>query len=695
MPGFLRREIAMVWAVLIVLASFAGGAALAFSFAGVLLPADASEAASSAGQGPPQAVSFTPPPGSVLDLPPGGTFTAKVSFDRRLPELRGWGIGSRFGDISNVSQERVAGKTASFTVSTFPGKELWLHVALTFQDGTTTYYRWDGPVRTKPRVRTSEKLAREIHLTAWEEALDRAGGDDLFRVGLYATRSLAVHRPELYLQADRLFYETASTTMGFGELFEYDPPTWNMDPDELDAQEKRFDGLFERWRAKGNPLEFGRLDLSRYRVVPRAELLPDGAPHYRVVDERVGILPVTLKRAGGALTPVEMAFLRYFVRGSLQTDYVVVFDDGSAGLWTAAGLIDAATGEPSSAPGSSPPTGRSALLVMNERYVWYPLMGRDDRHRDPGLTRAVAGLGSGDSATVGAAAAPGAGPTLSEEERRLVQGLRDLTVLSRDEVPFALMAASKARYRAVEYGPYRDALAAVPYIGPAEFPGSTRVADDKVLHIVGHTFQVQSNWLSPLAAWIAAQDIESELDRSRAVTGLYYDLARQGPVTTARTLWRPELLWYDIEDSILSTGGTCAIQSGNVSALLDLAGIENCMVWISLGEGGHEYVYLPTLGKEVDNGYLHEGEVWLEEYLEPGRASLAGLGSKGRFVVFSGPPHPSTIPASDLEAFLRAWRDGLRRVKNYGFMTETLASYAEVVGAAESGRLLMVDLSGH
>lgn len=63
MPGFLRREIAMVWAVAIVLASFAGGAALALSFAGALLPVGASEAASSAGQGPPQAVSFTPPPG--------------------------------------------------------------------------------------------------------------------------------------------------------------------------------------------------------------------------------------------------------------------------------------------------------------------------------------------------------------------------------------------------------------------------------------------------------------------------------------------------------------------------------------------------------------------------------------------------------------------------------------------------------
>ncbi|MEW6048210.1 MAG: hypothetical protein AB1609_17330, partial [Bacillota bacterium] len=107
------------------------------------------------------------------------------------------------------------------------------------------------------------------------------------------------------------------------------------------------------------------------------------------------------------------------------------------------------------------------------------------------------------------------------------------------------------------------------------------------------------------------------------------------------------------------------------------------------------YVYLPTLGKEVDNGYLHEAEAWLEEHLEAGRASVAGLGSKGRFVVFSGPPHPSTIPASDLEAYLRDWRNSLGRVKNYGFMTQALVSYAEVVGAAESGRLLMVDLSGH
>ncbi len=690
MPGFLRREIAMVWAVLIVLASFAGGTALALSFAGALLPADTSEAVSSARQGLPQAVSFTPPPGSVLDLPLGGTFTAKVNFDRRLPELRSWGIGSRFGDISNVSQEWVAGKTASFTVSTFPGKELWLHVALIFQDGTTTYYRWDGPVRTKPRVRTSEKLAREIHLAAWEDALERAAGDALFRVGLYATRSLAVRHPELYLQADRLFYETASATPGFGELLEYDPPTWDMDPDELDMEEKRLTGLSERWRTQGTPIDFAALDLTRHRVVARADLLPDGVPGYRLIDERVGLLPVTLKRSGGLLTPVEMAFLRYFTRGALESDYVVIFADGSAGLWTAGGFIGGATGEL-----SSPPAGRSVLLVMNEKHVWYPLMGRDDRNKDPGLAGAVAGLAAaGGQATADLAdAAAAVAATLSEEEQRLVQGLRDLTVLPRHELPFALMAASKTRYRALEYEAYRNALAGIPYVGPADFPGSYTVRDDKVLHIVGHTFQVQSNWLSPLAAWIAAQDFESELDRVRAVTGLYYDLARQGPSTTARIVWRSEFLWYDIEDSVLSRAGTCAIQSGNVSAILDLAGIENCMVWIS-GEGGHEYVYLPTLGKEVDNGYLHEGETWLEEYLEPGRACIAGLGAKGRFVVFSGPPHPSTIPASDLEAYLRDWRNSLRRVKNYGFMFQTVASYADVLEALQSGRLLTVDLSG-
>ncbi len=692
MRDVLRREIGMVWALLIVALSFAGGTALALSFAGALFPASSDEVASSARQGPPQAVSFSPPPGSVIDLPPDGTLRLKVTFDRRLPELRGWGIGSRFGDITPTEgKDRVAGKTASFTVSTFPGKELWLHVALTSKDGTTALYRWDGYVRTKPRLRTNEKLASRIHLTAWEQALECAASDNLFRVGLYATRSLAVRHPELYLQADRLFYGTASATPGFGELLEYDPPTWDMDPDELDAEEKRLSGLSERWRTQGTPIDFAALDLTRYRVVPRAELLPDGVPHYRIVDERVGILPVTLKRAGGAVTPVEMSFLRYFVRGGLESDYVVVFDDGSAGLWTAGGFIGGATGEL-----SSPPAGRSVLLVMNEKHVWYPLMGRDDRNKDPGLAGAVAGLAAaGGQATADPAdAAAAVAATLPEEEKRLVRGLYELTALTQDDWPFALMAASKTRYRALEYEAYRNALAGIPYIGPADFPGSYTVRDDKALHIVGHTFQVQSNWLSPLAAWIAAQDFESEIDRARAVTGLYYELVRQGPVTTARTLWRPELLWYDIEDSVLSRAGTCAIQSGNVSAILDLAGIENCMVWISFGEGGHEYVYLPTLGKEVNNGYLHEGEAWLEEWLEPGRASVAGLGAKGRFVVFSGPPHPSTIPASDLEAYLRDWRNSLRRVKNYGFMFQTVASYADVLEALQSGRLLTVDLSG-
>lgn len=632
------------------------------------------EAGSGAGtrRDSPRVLCFSPPAGSKVALGLDGALRLTVQFDR-VPDWSCSGFGGNLHSTDILDTvNRIDGATALCAYKTYPGKEFWFRVTALLDGeggggGEEFEFWWPGYVRTEARLGTDATLARNIHRRAWEETLNEAAGDPVVRLGLYASRTLAVRHPEIYLRADRVFYETASSTKGFYELYLDDPPTWTFDPEALRKEEARWSGMFARAEQTGEPLSFQVIDFSRYRTIDRAEMFPEGVPLYDLLDLRVGFLPSVLKREGGRLTPLEAAFLRYFALGPSGSNYVVLCEDGSAYVRVGDVLLDPLTGRP--ARQSAP-----AVLVFNEAHVWYPMMGRDDTPVSGGLRAALAGLETASrERALGSA---------SEDERRLLSRLEALTTLIPEEVPYAVMAASKARDRSLGYGLYREALSGVAFLpaGTADLES----ADWQEFTALGHTFQMASNRLSPLSAWIAAQALEDPLARTRAVTGLYYDLARTGPWTTARTVWQPELFWYDIEDSVLSRAGTCAIQAGIVSTLLDLAGVENYLVWFGrAARGGHETVYLPALGKEVSNGYLEEVEILLGEMAIPGKVYLIGAGSGGRFAIFGEEAVVATAAGADLERFLMAWADKFRQVKAFG--TGGQWTYDDILELLETG----------
>lgn len=682
----MRRQVGWVWAALIAAAAYGLGLGVTLW----LRPAAGGTTAASGAAALPQAVSFRPPGNSLVSLPPDGSLELTVIYDRDITSCSGLGLGGRLtpGEFTVLDDKtRRSRNRLTFTVQTYPGKELWLCANLKTQSGRTVDSWWPGYVRTAPRTNTDPDLARELHRRAWEETVARAETDDMARFAFYATRSLAVRHPEIYLRADRIFYETASRTKGFTELYDYDPPSWTWDKFRLDEEERNYVELFDRAAAEGSPLDLASLDLGRYQVTPRRELFPEGAPHYRLVDERLGVLPATLKRQGGVVTTLEMAALRYFsllASGSIrpESSFLVYCEDESAYLWTQGeGWLDPATGGEAASPEAT------VVLAFNEDYAWYPLMGRDDTPRSGALRALVESLES----LPAQGGSSGAG-WLSEEERGLVTALREVTALGPGESAYALWAASKARYRAFAYESYREALADLPCLDYPDFASPGTPAFTK-LHIAGHALQVLSSRLSPLAAWIAAQEFDDPLLKARAVTGLYYDLARAGPRTTARTVWRPEFLWFDIEDGVLCRGGTCAIQAGIVGALLDLAGIENYVVWVGLAGGeGHEYVWLPEFSREINNGYVVEVEGFLEEWLATGSRNLISLGSRGEFAAFVDEGILSTMSAVRLSEILARWPDKLSRVRFFGHSRTW--SYAEVLAKARAGEVRPTGLKG-
>lgn len=510
--------------------------------------------------------------------------------------------------------------------------------------------------------------------------------DDIARLALYATRTIAVKHPEIYLRADRLFYETAKTTKGLKELYEYNPPTWTYRPEELEREERRSAGLEARVGTSGTPLDLSTLDLSAYRVVARGDLYPSGVPSYFLLDQRVGTLPVVLKRDNGKVTSLEMAFLRYFVAGPSDRNYIVLSEDETAYLWlSGSGLLDS-DGKRTEAVSARP------ILIFNERYVWFPIMGRDDTSKDHVLAELVRELSGQISSTAsGTADSPSFLPAgVTSEEKDLLAGIAPLSALSEKDLPYAVWAASKARHRSAQFSPYREALKAIPYF-PTDL-GALESLEWQKFYIIGHTFQIHSNRVSSLTAWIAAQEFSDPLEKARAISGLYYEIARCGPWTTGRTVWQAELFWYDIEDSVLSRAGTCAIQSGIVHAILDTAGIENYLIWGWNPGGGHEYIYLPQFSKEINNGYLIETEGFLEEWLEPSFCSLVSLSRNGKFVTFTTAPFPGTMSTADAIWILEAWSEKFSRVSQYG--ATDLRTYQEILATLRSRGVTRITLRG-
>ena len=59
-----------------------------------------------------------------------------------------------------------------------------------------------------------------IHENAWEIVVDKAEEDQYYKYSIYVTRTLAVRHPEVYLKADGLFADIATTNQGFKKAFE-------------------------------------------------------------------------------------------------------------------------------------------------------------------------------------------------------------------------------------------------------------------------------------------------------------------------------------------------------------------------------------------------------------------------------------------------------------------------------------------
>jgi hypothetical protein len=77
--------------------------------------------------------------------------------------------------------------------------------------------------------------------------------------------------------------------------------------------------------------------------------------------------------------------------------------------------------------------------------------------------------------------------SLPDAERGLISALRDASALGESDVPYAVWAAAKVRYRAYAYAPYHEGLTGIP---AAAGYASLFSPEWHEMHVLGHTLQV-------------------------------------------------------------------------------------------------------------------------------------------------------------------------------------------------------------
>jgi len=440
--------------------------------------------------------------------------------------------------------------------------------------------------------------AAEVHRKAWERIAAAGVEDRQAKYGIYASRTLAVKHPEIYLMGDRWFAEGARSICGFMEC--YEEPTalgWcHMEYGRaFFRQDEHYRGI-----SSGRPLSMKQVPIEEYRLTADARILP--GPRLPFVDRRLAPLSVSLKTEGKVVTPLELAVIRYFARReTLETSdrlFVVLCGDGSAYLIEADTITDAVSGTSMSALCGQP------ILVWNEHSVLYPLMERDDRDADASLARAVACLG----VDVGF-------PTLDPSERILVNDLRLVSELD-DHRQRRMAGLASVRAGGWRFHPYGDIWRRFIPTADLDIDISRRLG-------IVREFDLWANRVSPVTAHLFAvcEGERRTADRLRALsreylvqTGVVRDAEARGWKPAWRLeswghLWPCGLMEHTIDDAFRSRTGHCVSQSHMISAVLEAVGISHVVVNFDrggVGEGINHHFVLTQDGTSLfDDGILN------------------------------------------------------------------------------------------
>jgi beta-lactam-binding protein with PASTA domain len=446
-----------------------------------------------------------------------------------------------------------------------------------------------------------------LHVQAWREAANGALSDKQFKYSLYSSRSLMVHNPEVYLQADAVWMEEIAGAYGGWQAEYSHRDRLNDNAYWTDAGQAINDAFRKDIQEDGTEFQWADFQWQNHRqnAVQARSLYDARAPFLSWADTRLPLLWNAIKGIGWKTPLLTLAEALYFqMRAEGKTVYVLVSDAERAYVaevnGATASLFDPLTGQTI----SKAQILGSIVLAMNQRNAWYPLMGRDDSGIDTGLGTVVSTYCSAS-----------AQPSLTVFEQSILSDLTTSTEILSDlderwAVFFAGRFGKQWSWRAA---PLRELMKPLVYARYAEC-GNHYADNPYEITALNMVITEMGNRLSPAAAALAGavkQVSTQSLSTVMAAAGNKYlnwfgrtDSASEWVYGEYFMLWLP-----NFDDKTISKVGDCFVEACNTGAALVISGVPGWNVWLTnwweLNEGGGHViagVYASGDGKTLSNG---------------------------------------------------------------------------------------------
>jgi hypothetical protein len=403
-----------------------------------------------------------------------------------------------------------------------------------------------------PLELTSEAI--EMHQNAWRDVLNESRDDAFIKYAFYTSRILAVEYPEVYLRSDRI-------------------------------------------KAESYPLALSLDLLHGYSIIGFTEIYPTGYPVFSFLDRRNFPLFLTMHSVSLTMTQVDMASA-YYVMTVLKDHghndvFVVYCDTEDSYVYSKGRLVSMKNLQAVNSTTGNP------VLIFNEDYVWYPLMGRDDTIHSEALRKVVR-----------AYAQQRVVPILSEFEQHIVERLKGVTENVDLNVALQLTEFS-----------WHDDPSAIRY--PYE-----------ILHCA--LLLKLADYLSPVPAYLAA--LGSQFSGEGGIAAIGDEFLKH--ISKHNYLPNPGDETENTADSSYYTRiASCGPKSFPISVALDFLGITNYVVsGKEMKEHGHFWVYVRDYDLIVSNAGIAAKRTFVA-YGEGPNKLIEYVGFKMRglsFIWFSG-----------------------------------------------------------
>jgi hypothetical protein len=250
------------------------------------------------------------------------------------------------------------------------------------------------------------------------------------------------------------------------------------------------------------------------------------------------------------------------------------------------------------------------ILIFNEHIVWYPLMQRDDSEKSETL-RAIVTLLSSDDVL----------PDMTARETRISEQLHAVSQLTtteqRDWAIVSSLQYSGHRINETQLIRLFEHIKLTPYLQYNR-------------RICGYIMKI-GDYLSPHTAFFGTIIQHDALEHSlQRLSDAYLDRAatiKEYPNRTEYSAWGHTwpcgFIENEIDDVMRTQGGHCVSQAINLSAVLDVAGVDNVLISMITNYGSlvlsHDITIIPQIQRSFDNARFFQSKM----YKKPSRVGIA------------------------------------------------------------------------